>query len=223
MSGSFTRRLRTAMRLLGRKKRSSGPGASGSNGETSAMLPVNARCLMRRAPILLGWPGVVGIGLLVGCATFYFSTIQEAQAKLVTTRLSALALQERLRLTGARQEESGQHTPEEQVAQFYRQFPRNGDLPRCMEKIFASAQKQGIGLAEGEYKVMRDKDGGLVRFHMTFPVKGDYPSIRKYLTSLTTDIPTLSLQQVKFKRQKVGDVTVDANINLVLFLLEEKS
>ncbi len=82
-----------------------------------------------------------------------------------------------------------------------------------MEKIFASAQSHGIELEQGEYKVTRDKEGGLVRFQMTFPVKGNYPQIRKYLTALKADIPTLSLQQVQFKRQKVGDAMVEANID----------
>lgn len=182
----------------------------------------DTRCLMRRAPILLGWPGVAAIGLLTACSAFYFSTIQQAQEKLASTRLSVLALQDQLKLAGQGQN-ANQRTPEEQIAQFYRLFPQNRDLPQCMEKIFVSARSQGIGLEQGEYKVTRDKEGGLVRFQMTFPVKGDYPRIRKYLTALMADIPTLSLQQVKFKRQNVGDAMVEANINLVLFLLEQKS
>ncbi len=181
-----------------------------------------ARCLMRRAPVLLGWPGMAGIGLMTACAAFYFSTIQEAQEKFATARVGALAIEDQLKLAGHGQGPD-MHAPEEQVAQFYRMFPRDSDLPQCLEKIFSSAESQGIGLDRGEYKVIRDKEGGLVRFQMTFPVKGSYPSIRKYLSSLMADMPTLSLQQVKFKRQKVGDATVEANINLVLFLLERKS
>lgn len=184
--------------------------------------PLDTRYLMRRAPVLLGWPGVAGIALLLACCVFYFSTIQQAQEKLASTRLGVLALQDQLKSAGNGQA-ADQHTPEEQVARFYRLFPRNKDLPQCMEKIFASAQSQGIGLEQGEYKVTRDKEGRLVRFQMTFPVRGDYPRIRKFLTSLMADIPALSLQQVKFKRQKVGDAMVEANINFVLFLLEQKS
>jgi hypothetical protein len=187
-----------------------------------ALRPVDMRCMARRAPLLLGWPGVVGIGLLTACCAFYFSTIQQAQAKLASTRHSALALQDQLKLAG-HEANATQHTPEEQVSRFFKLFPQDKELPQCMEKIFASAQNQGIGLEQGDYKVVRDKEGGLVRFEMTFPVRGDYPRIRKYLTSLTADIPTLALQQVKFKRQKVGDAMVEANINLVLYLREQKS
>ncbi len=195
---------------------------AGSADSPRFLVPPDTRCLMRRAPVLLGWPGMVGIGLLTACIAFYFSTIREAQERLASVRVGALALQDQVRLA-AHGQNTEQRTPEEQVAQFFRMFPRDKDLPQCMEKIFASAQSQGIGLEKGEYKVTQDKEGGLVRFQMTFPIKGDYPRIRKYLTSLTSDMPTLSLQQVKFKRQKVGDPTVEADINLVLFLLEQKS
>jgi len=196
--------------------------AAGSGTPRSTLVPPETRCLVRRAPVLLGWPGMVGIGLLTACIAFYFSTIRDAQQKLASARAGVLALQDQMRLA-AHGQYAAQRTPEEQVTQFFRMFPRDRDLPQCMEKIFASAQSQGIELEKGEYKVTRDKEGGLVRFQMTFPLKGDYPRIRKYLTSLTSDIPTLSLQQVKFKRQKVGDPTVEADINLVLFLLEQKS
>lgn len=180
------------------------------------------RRLMRRAPTLLGWPGVTGIGLLTACAAFYFSTIQQAQQKLDATRYSVLVFQDQSRQSG-HGANANQRSREEQLAQFYRLFPQDKDLPQTMEKIFNFALSHGIGLEQGEYKVTRDIEGGLVRFQMTFPVKGDYPRIRKYLTALLADIPTLSLQQVQFKRQKVGDAMVEANIKLVLFLLEQKS
>lgn len=187
-----------------------------------AFLPQDLRWLMRRALILLGWPGMAAIGLLVACAVFYFSSVLQAQYKLVSVHHSSMILQDQLDHAG-RGTNTDRRSPEEQVAQFYKLFPQDKDLPQCMEKIFASAQSHGIELEKGEYKVSRDKQGGVVRFQMIFPVKGDYPSIRKYLTSLMADIPTLSLQQVQFKRQNVGDALVEANIKFVLYLLEPKS
>lgn len=214
--------LSATSRVLREQKYFRWPLASGLVIPRLALPPMDIRCMARRAPVLLGWPGVVGIGLLTACCAFYFSTIQQEQAKLASTRHGVLALQDQLKLAG-HEENATQRTPEEQVARFFKLFPQDKELPQCMEKIFASAQSQGIELEQGDYKVVRDKEGGLVRFQMTFPVRGDYPRIRKYLTSLMADIPTLALQQVKFKRQKVGDAMVEANINLVLYLREQKS
>ncbi len=111
----------------------------------------------------------------------------------------------------------------EQVASFYRLFPQDRNLPQSMEKIFVAAESNGLALQQGDYKVIRSKEGGMVGFQMNFPVKGDYPQIRKYLVTLLADNPTLSLQQVQFKRKRIGEATVEANVSLVLFMLEQRS
>jgi len=218
----FPRHVRyTALRILKEKKYFHWLVAGRMARSDYAFLPQDLHWLVRRTPVLLGWPGVAGIGLLTACAAFYFSTIQQAQVKLASTRYSVLAIQDELKQAG--HSPNANHTPEEQLDQFYRLFPQDKDLPQCMEKIFVSAQSHGVGLEQGEYKVTRDKEGGLVHFQMTFPVKGNYPQIRKFLTALKVDIPSLSLQQVQFQRQKVGDAMVEANIKLVLYFLEQKS
>lgn len=176
----------------------------------------------RRGPSLLGWPGVAGIGLLSVCPALYFSAILPAQEELALTRHNVLAMQEQVKQAGS-VANVGQRTAEAQLDEFYRMFPDGSSLPVSLEKIFALAQSQGIGLDKGEYKVARSKEGGVVSFQVILPVKGKYLQIRKYLNFLRADIPVLSLQQVQFKRQKVGDPLVEANIRLALFLLERKS
>ncbi|OGT00755.1 MAG: hypothetical protein A3F73_06230 [Gallionellales bacterium RIFCSPLOWO2_12_FULL_59_22] len=171
---------------------------------------------------MLGWPGMIGIGLLSICPTFYFSAILPAREEFASTRNSVLALQEQMKRAG-QGENAAQRTPEEQLAEFYRTFPDSSNLPANLEKIFALAQSQGIWLDKGEYKVTRSKQGDLVSFEAALPVKGDYLQLRKYLIALRKDIPILSLQNVQFKRQKVGDRVVEANIKLALYLLERKS
>lgn len=183
---------------------------------------IDRRWIMRRGPELLGWPGVAGAGLLAACAAFYVSAILPAQEKLAATRIDVLALQDQAKRENQVQT-AERRAPGEELVRFYQSFPQDKDLPLWLEKIFSAAQIRKIELDRGEYKVTSDKEGGLVRFQMTFPVKGEYPRIRKYLSSLMADIPTLSLQQVQFKREKVGDTMVEANIRMVLYLLEQKS
>lgn len=184
---------------------------------------LNLRRVKRRDIGLLGWPGMAGICLLSICPAFYFSAILPAQEKLASTRDSVIALQEQMKHAGRAGPGASQRTPEEQLDEFYRMFPEGRKMPEYLEKIFSSAQEQGISLDQGEYKITRNKEGNLVSFQMAFPVKGDYPQIRKYLAALLADIPVLSLQQVQFKRQKVGDSEVEANIRLGLYFLEQRS
>lgn len=186
-----------------------------------AVPAVNLRRIRRRSLDLLGWPGVVGIGLLSVCPALYVSAILPAREELASVRHGVLALREQLKNAG-RGGESGRRTPEEQLAGFYRMFPDGGNLPAHLEKMFALAQEEGIWLDKGEYKVIRGREGKLVSFQVTLPLKGEYLRIRKYLAALRSGIPVLSLQQVEFKRQKVGDPVVEANIRLALHLLERK-
>ena len=64
----------------------------------------------------------------------------------------------------------------------------------------------------------RDKIGKLTRFQMSLPLSGEYPKIRSFLSDLRAEIPIVSLEQVQFERQKVGDQQVEAKVRLVIFL-----
>lgn len=183
---------------------------------------LSLRWVKRRGLGLLGWPGVAGIGLLSICPAFYFSAILPMQERLASTRNSVIALQEQVKHAGRNGQGASQRTPEEQLDEFYRMFPEGRNMPEYLEKIFSSAQKQGISLDQGEYKVTSDQKGNLVSFQMTLPIKGEYPQIRKYLAALLADIPVLSLQQVQFKRRKVDNSLVEANVRLVLYFLEQR-
>jgi hypothetical protein len=53
---------------------------------------------------------------------------------------------------------------------------------------------------------------------MSLPLSGEYPKIRRFLSDLRAEIPIVSLEEVEFERQKVGDQKVEAKVRLVIFL-----
>jgi Tfp pilus assembly protein PilO len=165
----------------------------------------------------LGLPGMAGIGIWVMAATLYFSAVLPARQQLDELRLSAASLHERLARAG--KQLTGNELPAaEQLAEFYRVFPDERSSPDWIGKIAAIAQGCGLSLDQGEYKPVRDTVGKLTRLQMTLPVKGEYRQIRQFLASTGASVPIVSLEQVQFARQKVGDPLVDANIRLVLYL-----
>lgn len=172
---------------------------------------------MRRKGIQLGWPGAIGAGGLAICLALYFSTVQPAQQRLDAARLSASSLQERITQAGQSSKDSARPL-DEQLAAFYRIFPSEHDATDWVGKIAAIAQRDGLSLQQAEYKAERDKTGKLTRFQMSLPLKGEYETIRRFLSDLRAEIPIVSLEQVQFERQKVGDPLVDAKIRLVIFL-----
>lgn len=174
----------------------------------------------RRWLHLFGWPGVVGAGLLAMCTALYLSAIQPAQMRLNEAHQSAISIQERVKLA-ANGLNRNELTPAEQLAEFYRIFPNEKSLLPWLEKVFALAETQGISLDQGEYKVMRDKVGKLVRFQITLPVRSSYPQIRKYLNNLRAEIPIIAMEHLQFERQKINDPEVEAKIKLALYLERE--
>lgn len=190
--------------------------AAADKATPAATLSAARHWSLRRGLRRLGWPGVVGIGVLVMCAAFYVSALQPAQARLLESRRALASLRDQIAEAG--RNAGAQRPAAEQMADFYRLFPSEKDLPDWLAKIFADAQAQGLVLEQGDYKTGMDKIGRLMHYEITLPVKGEYPQIRRFLSSLAKDVPIAALEQVEFERQKVGVATVDCKIKLTLYL-----
>jgi Tfp pilus assembly protein PilO len=169
-----------------------------------------------RAAASLGWPGILGLGLLVLVCGFNFSTLRSEQSRLDDLRQQiAKALEQR---AVSEHDAGAPTTPVDKLAAFYGFFPRHTDLPDMLEKVFAAAKSQGLQLEHGEYRVTKDNAGGLTQFQLTLPVRGTYPQIRKFVDGAMADVSALSLDSIEFDRQKVGDATVEAKIKLAVYL-----
>jgi Tfp pilus assembly protein PilO len=164
----------------------------------------------------LGWPGIVGLGLLVLVCGFYFSTLRSEESRLDDLRQQIAKARDQH--AAAADDAAGPTTPADKLAAFYGFFPRPGELPDLLEKVFAAAKGQGLQLEHGDYRVLTDSAGGLTQFRLTLPVRGTYPQIRKFVDGAMAEVPTLSLDSIQFERQKVGDSTVDANVKLAVYL-----
>ncbi len=198
-----------------------GPAPAGRMGAVRHWLSLLPRGRVRRRWLnIFGWPGALGVGLLAMCAAFYFSAIVPAQVRMNEARESAVSIQERVKLA-AHGLDHDDLTPQEQLAEFYRIFPSEKNLLPWLRKVFELAEKHGISLKQGDYKVVRDKVGRLVRFQMNLPVRSGYPQIRQYLDSLHAEIPIVSMEHLQFERQKVNDAEIEANIRLALYLERE--
>jgi Tfp pilus assembly protein PilO len=180
-------------------------------------MKLHLRYPMRRWGSLLGWPGAFGMGGLAMCLALYLSAVQPAQQRLDTARLSASSLHERIARAGQALNDRA-HPVDEELAAFYRNFPSEREATDWIGKIAAIAQRDGLALQQAEYKADRDRTGKLTRFQMNLPLRGEYQTLRRFLSDLRAEIPVVSLEQVQFERQKVGDPMVDAKVRLIIFL-----
>jgi Tfp pilus assembly protein PilO len=170
---------------------------------------------LRWAAIHLGWGGMIGLLLLAGSAVGYGVVVRGDEARLRQLESQATSLRARIQqaerggitLTGA----------EAQLAEFYGFFSTAGATV-WLDKIYGAAAREGLVLEQGEYRSAPDKTGKLVRYQVTFPVKGSYLQVRRFIDGVLTDVPVAALEDVAFKREAVGSTSLEARVKFTLFL-----
>jgi hypothetical protein len=192
---------------------------SGSDKALSGVsLQESLRRNSRRLLPLLGWPGIVAIGVLVMLAPFYVSTLRPLQERLNSMQRADTVLQERM-LSGGKAYPSAT-TPGEELEEFYRHFPSETESPHWLGKLVEIAGKNGLSLNHGEYMVSRDRGGRMIRFKITLPVQGKYTQVRRFLSALNAEMPMMSLENVQFERKDVLDSDVQVKIKLMLYMVQ---
>jgi hypothetical protein len=163
----------------------------------------------------IGWPGSAG---LVLCA---LSIVIAATA--ITSRLDEL---DALRAESQRSPERladgslprGKPTREEELLNFYGFFPPLSTLPDWLERIYAAADKNGVALETGEYRLVQEKGWRLARYQLTLPVKGSYGQVRGFIAQVLTDVPASALDEIGIKRDTVGTDRIDVRLRITLYL-----
>jgi hypothetical protein len=55
-------------------------------------------------------------------------------------------------------------------------------------------------------------------YRVTLPVRGSYAQVRQFVGHLLKDMPTASLDAVRFDRRKAGDAQLEAQVRLTIYL-----
>lgn len=170
---------------------------------------------LRRSLQQVGLPGVAGLGFLALCGMYYFSALsaEQTDVKLLQREFDVM------------QSSPAENTKEQQTGDqlktFYELFPGVNTAPdTLLAPLHEKALANGVMLDQGEYRLVRNAGDKLVHYEVVLPVKGDYFHIRKFLSQLLADIPYISLDGVEFQRQKISDTTLDAQIKITFFLID---
>jgi Tfp pilus assembly protein PilO len=172
---------------------------------------------LRMAGGLLGWQGWVGLFLIsvsiIQAAVIVpgrLGDLQRAESEVETLR-------NRLKLKGPN---AGNRVAsrEDQLANFHAFFPASTTLPDWLEKIYEAAERSGVRIDAGEYKMLQDRSWKLDRYQVTLPVRGNYVQVRQFMAAILADIPVASMDEVGFRRDAVGSAAVDARIKLTVYL-----
>ena len=107
---------------------------------------------------------------------------------------------------------------EERLTGFYNALGEKRFAEQQVKSLFAIAQKAGLSLNQAEYKSSFDKSGNFHTYQILLPVKGSYRSIRQFCEQTLLTIPFASLDELGFKRDGIGNQTLEVKLRLTLFL-----
>ena len=163
---------------------------------------------LRRVLDALGAAGVAGVGVLLFCGAFYFNWLAPAAAEL--ERRSAAAAK-------GVPAQAMRDDPAAELERFYSRFPSVERLPGELDTLYAHAKQSQVQLLQGEYR-MAPAGGPLAAYHVTLPVRGNYPQLRQFVGRVLQDMPTTSLDALRFERKKAADAQLEAQVRLTIYL-----
>ena len=109
-------------------------------------------------------------------------------------------------------------TAGKRLAVFYASLPDPKGMLDAVEIIHRAAKANGVKLATGEYRLVREGSAKLLRYQITLPARASYPMLRTWIAEVMNTVPTVALNDISFKREDVGSEAVEASVRLTLFL-----
>lgn len=156
----------------------------------------------------LGIPGLLGVGLLLFCASYYFSTIAPMQTQLVSLRNEAQRLATTHRVS----------TPSSiPVAIAESNASTSGIKPvsdpiEIIRRLNATAEASAVTVDRASYTI--SEQDGLRRIEVSLPAKGAYLAIRGYLHEAMAIGGNAQLDSLVLQRSRATDTVLDANLKL---------
>lgn len=169
--------------------------------------------LVRQLLRVLGPFGVTALGILLFCAAFYWNAVKPAESEIAAQREAAQRLKTRapyqpVALAVDRRSDD--------LRRFHNLFPATDKIPKEIEKLWVTAAEYKIELEKGEYR-LESTGVGLVRYRVTLPVRATYAQIRNFINFILKEIPTASIDGLRFERKKISETQLEAQIRLTLY------
>lgn len=160
---------------------------------------------------VLGTPGVVGVGLLLFTLGLYDSSIAPAAKRLAAVQARITKLQQQTRLSKINLEQGP-------LADFYSFFPPAENLRETLDRIYAAADKEGLELPKGDYRLVRGNQGQIATFQAVFPIRGTYPQLRRFIAVVLNEFPFVALDDLRLEKQRAADSSIDSQVKLTVYL-----
>ncbi|MGK5079773.1 hypothetical protein [Janthinobacterium sp. HLX7-2] len=182
------------------------------------MMAVDVNALRLRAQLLLrrvGAPTCLAVVLfLLGAAAWAWAWQQRALAAQLEARPLPLTS------LGPAAVQSAPATASENLALFYATLGQQRHAEQQVKLLFDLAAKNGLVLAQGEYKSGYDKASRVATYQVTLPLKGSYPAVWQFALQALRAMPFASLDELSFRREQIADTNLEARLRLTFYLTD---
>lgn len=167
---------------------------------------------LRMLARLLGPLGLVGIAMAFLCAIFYFTAVKPAEVELQARKEASM----RLKARAPSLQPVSVDSRADDLRRFYALFPPTGKITQEVQKLWVIANEYKIDLQQGEYR-LESSGPGLARYRITLPIRASYGQIRQFINFILKEIPTMSIDGLRFERKKISETQLEAQIRLTLY------
>jgi hypothetical protein len=176
---------------------------------------MNAMTLLRNLRHELGTLGMVSLGMVATSILFLFFILKPLEAR---NRALAEQVTSGSQLARSEAEQAPASTPAAKVAAFHEFLKSGKQTTDWLERLHAAAQRAGVEMRSAEYR-MQSTGTRIERYEIRLPLRARYAQIRAFVDAALADIPMLSLDDIKFKRERAADSAVEAELRLTLHLV----
>jgi Pilus assembly protein, PilO len=97
-------------------------------------------------------------------------------------------------------------------------LPDVSDVPTILTRIERAATVSGLGWPRADYRTNAATEDMPASVEVRCALKGSYPNVRRFVTALLQDTPTLTLKEFSLSRADADAAEVDAKIAIVIYL-----
>lgn len=156
-----------------------------------------------------GTPGLAGLGLLL--ASWLVQThLVESMQDTTAARQAELAQLSQV----AAEQAIVPAAPLNPLAN----LPPTGPASQQIGELEKIAQMNELDLPRGQYSVKPLKGTQLQHWQLVLPVETDYPTLHAFLATALERMPSLALDEIKLKRDRIESDALQAELRLSLFV-----
>jgi hypothetical protein len=167
----------------------------------------------------LGLLGLLGICLILVSSLMFGLKNISAEKALINAQEE---LDEKILQASYLHDKQKQNTLKPKIFDFYEAFPTTSQLSTTLRAIKRSASKNKLGLDKGDYKFTlisknKTKVEDIAKYEIKFPLYGNYIQIRKFISEVLLEWPTLALSEIQLERESNLSPMLNANLTFIFF------